>query len=157
MGRAGGLPDARLIPMQNSQNGVTLHHVGYVVQSIQNSAASFAKSLALEWDGKIIHDPLQTVLVSFFKPIAPGNAVIELVEPVGTESKVYPFLERGGGLHHLCYEVDSLDRQLIWTKENHDTIVRRPQPAVAFEGRRIAWVFTKMRLLVEYLERHSPA
>ena len=135
------------------ENGAGLHHVGYVVPSIQAAAAGFAASLALEWDGRIIHDPAQTVYVSFFQPRAAGNPVIELVEPEGNGSAVHKFLQRGGGLHHLCYEVDSLERQLEWTRSNRDLIIRHPQPAVAFDGRRIAWVYTRNKLLVEYLER----
>jgi methylmalonyl-CoA/ethylmalonyl-CoA epimerase len=135
------------------ENGVGLHHVGYVVPSIQGAAEGFVRSLALQWDGRIVHDPLQTVYVSFFEPCAAGNPVIELVEPEGNGSAVHKFLQRGGGLHHLCYEVDSLERQLEWTRTNRDLIVRQPQPAVAFDGRRIAWVYTRNKLLVEYLER----
>ena len=135
------------------QNNVTLHHLGYIVKSIEKSAMKFVRSLALEWDEKIIHDPLQTVKVSFFTPRFPGNPVFELVEPAGERSKVQDFLNRGGGLHHVCYEVDSLDNQLQWSKTNLDLIVRPPLPAVAFAGRKIAWVHTQAGLLVEYLER----
>jgi methylmalonyl-CoA/ethylmalonyl-CoA epimerase len=138
------------------QKGAVLHHVGYVVASIEKTARGFAASMALDWDGRIIHDPLQTVYVSFFTPTFPGNPVIELVQPASAESTVTKFLERGGGLHHLCYEVDSLDEQLAWTRRNGDLIARAPMPAVAFDGRRIAWVYTKARLLLEYLERRSP-
>jgi hypothetical protein len=35
-------------------------------------------------------------------------------------------------------------------------IVRRPKPAVAFDGRRIAWVLTPENLLVELLEKDDP-
>ena len=139
--------------MGDAENGLSFHHVGYVVRSIQDAAAGFIASLGLQWDGRIIHDPLQTVCVSFFCPRAAGNPLIELVQPAGTGSAVHRFLERGGGLHHLCYEVDSLDRQLERSKANRDLIVRPPTPAVAFEGRRIAWVYTKNKLLVEYLEK----
>jgi methylmalonyl-CoA/ethylmalonyl-CoA epimerase len=141
--------------MTEFQNGVSLHHVGYVVRSIEKSADSFARSLAADWDGRIIHDPLQTALVSFFRPRQAGNPMIELVEPAGAESAVARFLERGGGFHHLCYEVDSLDRQLAWTRSNGDLIARQPMPAVAFNGRRIAWIYTKQRMLIEYLEREA--
>jgi len=134
-------------------NEVRLHHIGYVVGSIQREAEKFTRSLALNWDGKIIHDPLQTVYVSFFHPDAAGNPTIELVEPEDNGSAVHKFLERGGGLHHLCYEVASLEKQLEWTKTNRDLIVRPPAPAVAFDGRRIAWVYTRSKLLLEYLER----
>jgi hypothetical protein len=34
-------------------------------------------------------------------------------------------------------------------------IARRPKPAVAFEGRRIAWMLTAEKMLVELLERQA--
>jgi len=138
------------------QHGTVLHHVGYVVESIQKAAATFAASLALDWDGRIIHDPLQQVCVSFFQPRSPGNPVFELVEPASQDSPVAGFLRRGGGYHHLCYEVDSLEEQLGIVRENGDLIARMPLPAVAFDGRRIAWVFTRNNMLLEYLERRKP-
>lgn len=134
-------------------NEVRHHHVGYVVKSIRQEAEKLVCSLALHWDGKIIHDSLQTVYVSFFQPLVAGNPTIELVEPEDNGSTVHKFLQRGGGLHHLCYEVASLEEQLEWTKRNRDLIVRPPAPAVAFEGRRIAWVYTRSKMLLEYLER----
>jgi len=79
--------------------------------------------------------------------------LIELVEPAGAESPVQNFLKRGGGLHHLCYEVDSLTAQLQLSRSLGGLIVRQPMPAVAFGGRQIAWVYTADKLLTEYLAR----
>ena len=139
--------------MEPFENGVRLHHVGYVVQSIPAAAEGLMRSLGLTWDGRIIHDPLQTVAVAFLYPSSLGNPTIELVEPAGSGSVVHKFLQRGGGLHHLCYEVDSLSRQLEFAKQNRDLIVRPPAQAAAFEGRRIAWIYTRNKLLVEYVEK----
>jgi len=75
------------------------------------------------------------------------------VEPVDERSPVNAFLKRGGGMHHLCYEIQDLDEQLQLSRTTGCLIVRRPAPAAAFEGRRIAWVITPERLLIEYLER----
>jgi len=133
-----------------------MHHVGYVVRSIREAAQGFIDSLELEWDGRVIHDPFQTVCVSFFRPRAAGCPSIELIEPAGSGSAVERFLEQGGGLHHLCFEVGSLEAQLERTKTSGDLIVHPPAPAVAFEGRRIAWVYTRNKLLVEYLEKCVP-
>jgi methylmalonyl-CoA/ethylmalonyl-CoA epimerase len=130
-----------------------IHHVGYVVRSIQQAAPGFIDSLQLDWDGRVIHDPVQTVCVSFFQPRATGSPSIELVEPAKAGSAVQKFLDKGGGLHHLCFEVESLDEQLERTRASRDLVVHPPVPAVAFEGRRIAWVYTKNKLLVEYLEK----
>jgi methylmalonyl-CoA/ethylmalonyl-CoA epimerase len=130
-----------------------LHHVGFVVSSIQESAESFARSLGATWDGNIVFDPIQKVRVSFFRGRNGTDPLIELVEPGGPESPVSGFLKGGGGLHHLCYEVEDMESHLAYCKSVGTIIIRPPVPAVAFGGRRIAWVMTKKRLLVEFLER----
>jgi len=135
-------------------NGIKLHHFGYVVISINAVAKDFARSLGLRWDGCIVHDPLQTVYVSFLHPVVAGNPVMELVQPEGDDSFVRSFCNRGGGLHHICYEVDRLEAQLQRARRNGDLVARAPMPAMAFDCRRVAWVYTKNKLLLEYLERN---
>jgi methylmalonyl-CoA/ethylmalonyl-CoA epimerase len=60
--------------------------------------------------------------------------------------------ERGGGMHHLCYEVADLEAELAAFRSRGAMIASRPKPAVAFGGRRIAWVITAEKFLVELLE-----
>lgn len=131
----------------------SLHHVGFVVPAIADSVKGFVISLAASWDGCVYEDPHQKVKVTFLAT-RPGEALIELVEPVGEDSPVARFLkEKGSGLHHICYEVDQLERELTEMKARGAVIARRPKPAIAFQGRRIAWVLTAEKLLVELLER----
>jgi methylmalonyl-CoA/ethylmalonyl-CoA epimerase len=130
-----------------------LHHVGFVVADIQAGMDAFAASLGATWDGAIFQDPLQKVKVAFLTTRA-GDAQIELVAPDGPDSPVLRFFnENGGGLHHVCYEVDDLEGQMSAMKSRGALIMRRPKPAVAFEGRRIAWMLTREKLLVELLEK----
>jgi catechol 2,3-dioxygenase-like lactoylglutathione lyase family enzyme len=136
----------------SNQPGLSLHHVGFVVARIRDVAPGMASALSARWDGTITYDPLQEVNVSFLHPAAAGPQ-IELIEPAGTKSRVRRFLEQRGGLHHLCYEVDDIQVQLRYMRSMDATVLRSPQPATAFGGRRIAWVWTKQELLVEYLER----
>jgi methylmalonyl-CoA/ethylmalonyl-CoA epimerase len=133
---------------------IRLHHVGYVVRSIKETADRFAQSVAASWDQKIIQDPLQDAKVAFLAGIVQEFPLVELVEPGSEASPVTNFLKKGGGLHHLCYEVESLDKQLEFSQTIGGMIVRPPLPAVAFAGRRIAWVYTKDRLLLEFLDAH---
>lgn len=133
-------------------NHPKLHHIGFVVSSIQESADSFVQSLGASWDGKIVFDPIQKVRVSFFEGRNASDPLIELVEPGEPESPVSRFLEQGGGLHHLCYEVENLDSHLAFAKSVGTLIIRPPVSAVAFGGRRIAWGISKKRLLMEFLE-----
>jgi methylmalonyl-CoA/ethylmalonyl-CoA epimerase len=131
----------------------SFHHVGYAVASIADTGKDFARSLGAHWDGEIIHDRLQEARVSFLRWAGPETPAVELIEPAGEKSALHKFVSKGGGLHHVCYEVDSLDAQLEQSRAAGCLVVKNPLPAVAFGGRRIAWVYTRQKLLVEYLER----
>ena len=98
-------------------------------------------------------DEIQRARVAFLDLPPAGLTKVELVEPLGHDSPVAGFLEKGGGLHHLCFEVDDIERQIAEMKAQKAMLIRRPQPAVAFGGRRIGWMLTREKLLVEYLER----
>ncbi len=134
--------------------GATLHHIGFVVQSIARTAEQFANAVGAHWDAKVIHDPLQQVRVTFLSQGA-SAPLLELIEPAAPRSPVSDFVAAGGGLHHLCYEVASLDHELRCARSVGSLVVKHPLPAVAFGGRRIAWVFTRQKLLLEYLEATS--
>jgi methylmalonyl-CoA/ethylmalonyl-CoA epimerase len=131
-----------------------LHHMGFVVADIAAAMPAFVQSMAAEWDGTIYEDPLQRVKVAFLTT-RPGDAQIELVQPVGEKSPVQKFIEQGGGMHHLCYEVADLDREVLAFRSRGAMIASRPKPAVAFGGRRIAWVITSEKFLVELLEENK--
>lgn len=129
-----------------------LHHIGFVVASIEDAMPGFVRSMMAEWDGQSFEDPLQKAKVAFLATRV-GDALLELVEPLGEDSPVQRFLrEKGGGLHHVCYEVADLEQELTDFRGRGAVIAKRPKPAVAFGGRRIAWVITAENLLVELLE-----
>jgi methylmalonyl-CoA/ethylmalonyl-CoA epimerase len=130
-----------------------LHHVGLVVASLDEGVRRYLHALPLLWDERVYHDPVQTVRVTFLRHAEPGAPLIELVEPLDGQSRVAAFLARGGGFHHLCYEVDSVQAQLEKAAETGAVVVFDSRPAVAFDGREIAWVCTRDRLLIEYLAR----
>jgi methylmalonyl-CoA/ethylmalonyl-CoA epimerase len=134
---------------QNSR----LHHVGYVVPSISGSVAEYQAALSLGWDGEIVHDPLQMVRVTFLPSNSPETATVELVEPAGPRSPVRKFADAGGGIHHVCYEVDDLKTHLESAQHAGCILVRVPLAAAAFGGRKIAWVKTGTGQLVEFLQR----
>jgi methylmalonyl-CoA/ethylmalonyl-CoA epimerase len=141
-------------PQQNLRppTHVRLHHIGYVVSSIQESSQTFSVALGATWTGDIIFDPIQKVRVSFFQSQNKSDPLIELVEPGEPKSPVTRFLERGGGMHHLCYEVSDLEAHLRLCKPLGIVTIRRPVSAVAFDGRRIAWAVAKKGPLLEFLE-----
>ncbi|MGD0973197.1 MAG: VOC family protein [Candidatus Korobacteraceae bacterium] len=134
-----------------------LHHLGFVVPDICDALDRFARALGATSDGRIWEDPHQSVKVSFLTT-QPNGPQVELVQPIGDSSPVARFLrEKGGGLHHACYEVDNLEDQIVKMRSAGGILARKPKPAVAFDGRRIAWILTSDKFLIELLERSARA
>jgi methylmalonyl-CoA/ethylmalonyl-CoA epimerase len=129
-----------------------MHHVGIVLASIDAEVSSYETTLNLRVVSGPFIDPLQEARVIFLSGGQPAEAAIELVEPTSETSPVASFLKRGGGMHHICYLTKNLEGELARVRALGALIVRPPVPAVAFQGRRIAWVYTRQRLLVELLE-----
>jgi methylmalonyl-CoA/ethylmalonyl-CoA epimerase len=136
----------------NDRPDVHLHHVGFVVPDIASAVARFGASVGATWDGLIFHDPLQKVKVTFLTT-SPSDGQIELVEPAAPDAPVVAMLKKGGGLHHLCYDVPNLPGHLRYVRKHGGMLLKAPVPAVAFEGRQIAWVLTREKLLLEFLQR----
>ena len=84
-----------------------------------------------------------------------GELRIEFIEPVGNESPVRKALEKGGGFHHICFEVDNLSEKINEIVEKGGRLI--VSPVEGFEGRQIAFVLLNMKKtnlnLVELVER----
>lgn len=136
--------------MSAQGSGHRLHHVGYATPSIAASRVLY-EDMGFTAATPVYHDPVQQVRVVFMSTGA--DVLVELVEPASEKSPVSNFLKkRGPGLHHLCYEVDDIERECASMREKGGIITCEPVPAVAFEGRRIAFVFRREGL-IELLER----
>jgi len=131
----------------------SLHHIGYVVPSIDEGLDSWRRSLQAPATSPVFEDPIQQVSVVFLDLPGPSEVKVELVSATSTSSPVARVQQQGGGLHHVCFLVDDLEAQIARMKSERAFLIRSPVPAVAFGGRRIAWMRTRDRLLVEYLER----
>jgi methylmalonyl-CoA/ethylmalonyl-CoA epimerase len=133
---------------------VRLHHIGVVVRSVGESGAVYAEQLGMRALGPAVHDPLQRVIVQFWAQ--EGNSIsIELIEPVGDDSPVAVLLSKGGGLAHLCYEVDDLDGTLKDVRQKGGIVISGPVPATAFHERRIAFVILRGIGVTEFVEKSS--
>jgi len=130
-------------------NGHKLHHVGYATREIAKSRRLY-EDMGFTAATDVFHDPIQKVRVVF---MSTGTSVlVELVEPADPNSPVSNFLTKHGpGLHHLCYEVGDLEAACARMRDQGGIITCAPVPAVAFAGRRIAFVFRRDGL-IELLE-----
>lgn len=87
-----------------------VHHIGIAVKDLQKSLALFERILGIK-PASIEDAPCQNVSEAIFK-VGDGME-IDLLEPTNPDSAVARFLERRGeGLHHICFEVDDVDKEL---------------------------------------------
>jgi len=83
-----------------------LNHVAIVVPDLAAASGLYRRMLSARVSEPRAL-PAHGVTVAF---VELPNTRIELLEPLGAASPVRGFLERnpGGGMHHLCYEVDHI-------------------------------------------------
>ena len=75
--------------------------------------------------------------------VTDGRTTVELLEPLGEGSPLRAFLNRNpkGGLIHLALEVVDLDAAIARAVAAGGRLVVAPVPDVAFNERRIAFVY----------------
>ena len=128
---------------------LTFHHVGVACENIEQEAAHLA-TLGYVREGSVFEDPVQGVRGLFVGGQAPR---LELLEPLGTSGVLTPWLKAGVKLYHLAYEAGGLEPAIAEMRKQRAKLIVPPVPAVAFGGRRIAFVMLPTRLLVELISK----
>jgi methylmalonyl-CoA/ethylmalonyl-CoA epimerase len=108
-----------------------LHHVGVVVHSIDQALAFYRDTLGLHVhkEDTIKEQGVRAALLTL------GDSEIELLEPVVPDTGVARYLEkRGEGLHHVCFEVDDVDRDLGSLKSMQIELIDQ-EPRLGIAGR----------------------
>ena len=116
-----------------------LHHIGIVVKSI----TSAEKLYTGKFGGQVIKTTFEYVESQKVNICLLENAnhiYVEFIEPLNNHSPVYEYAKKGGGLHHLCYEVEHLEQAIDSLRSDAKVIVK---PIIGFENRRIAFLWLK--------------
>jgi len=133
-----------------------LLHVGVAVPSLGPAAESLARLFGYKLVSGPFDDPIQKVSVEFLAQSTEDTAEIELIAPAEEDSPIRSMLAKnGGGAYHLCFETSDIEAALAHAKALGCVIVSPPVPAVAFQGRRIAWIYTRSRQLFELVEART--
>jgi methylmalonyl-CoA/ethylmalonyl-CoA epimerase len=128
-----------------------IHHLGIVVPALEPALEQYQRVLGFELEGGPVFDAAQDCHLAML--VDAGGARIELIAPASGESPVAAQAKKGGGLAHVCYEVDSLDQEISRLRRERAIVVRPPVGAVLFGGRRVAFLFMKGNMLVELVEK----
>lgn len=133
--------------------GFKLLHVGVAVPALGPTTELLSALFGYRVVSGPFDDPIQKVAVNFLTTSADDVAEIELIAPISDDSPIRSMLAKeGGGAYHLCFETSDMECALAHAKKNGCVVVSNPVPAVAFGGRRIAWIYTRSRQLFELVE-----
>ena len=128
-----------------------LHHIGIVVNRIQDSLVDLEKYLNFQSISLPTPVGSQKVNVCFLNV---GGSYLELIEPASPDSPIAEYASKGGGIHHLCFEVKDIHKEINTMSEKGATILVRP--VKGFDERLIAFVDLNMKDtkcgLIEFLE-----
>lgn len=119
---------------------VEFDHVGFVAKSIEDALKSATRIL----------DPVQKVYVTL---INIHNLKVELVEPLNESSPVTDILKRGNNIYHVCFKAKNIQAAIEKARKHGFHCIGKPVSAMAFEGKKIAWLFSRNYGLIELLEK----
>ena len=127
----------------------TLDHIGIAVRSLE--AVKIYQDLGLTTEHVEVVES-QGVKTAFL-PV--GDSHIELLEPTGPDSPVGRFIEkRGEGVHHLCFRVADIDRELERLERKGYRLINR-STVQGSRGSRVAFLHPSAGsgVLIELTER----
>jgi methylmalonyl-CoA/ethylmalonyl-CoA epimerase len=112
-------------------------HVGIAVERLDEAVAFYRDVLGLTPTAPEVVDGARIVA------LPAGDAQVELLSPVSTDSPIAKFLaRRGPGIHHLCLRVPDLDLALAACRARGYRLVDQA-PRTGHGGCRIAFVHPK--------------
>jgi methylmalonyl-CoA/ethylmalonyl-CoA epimerase len=117
-----------------------LNHIAIVVADLEAETARYRDVLGAEVSPP--QDvPEHGVTVVF---VALPNTKVELLAPLGPASPVAAFLARtGGGMHHVCYEVDDLIAARDRLVASGTRVLGDGQPKIGAHGKPVLFLHPK--------------
>ena len=120
------------------KNIIKINHVAIAVEDIETALSFWRDALGIELH-HVEDVPSQKARVAFL-PV--GDSEVELVQPTADDTGTAKFLkERGGGIHHLCLQVQDIDAALADLKSKGVRLIN--ETALELEGRRMAFIHPK--------------
>jgi methylmalonyl-CoA/ethylmalonyl-CoA epimerase len=129
-----------------------LHHVGIVVDDIEAGIQRYNAMFDFVPVTEVVVDPIQKVSVVLLSGLEADSIPVELIAPLTSDSPVSNILKGNMRLYHLCFLVEDIEEALKKLRENGAIIISNPVPAELFEGKRIAFVYSSDKYVVELLE-----
>lgn len=127
-----------------------IEHIGIAVKNVETSNDLFTKLFGKS-HYKVESVESEGVNTSFFML---GETKIELLEASNANSSIAKFIDKKGeGIHHIAYEVDNLDEEMLRLKNEGFELINK-EPKDGADNKRICFLHPKSTngVLVELCE-----
>ena len=126
-------------------------HIGVFVKKLELGRVYLENILYVTNWTIPVDDPIQRVSVQFGTD--KSGIRYELVAPYGDNNPVEPLLRQSKNiLNHVAYLVDNIESEIIRLQNERCVLVSGPSQAVAFGNKRIAFLYTPLRIIIELIE-----
>jgi methylmalonyl-CoA/ethylmalonyl-CoA epimerase len=118
-----------------------LNHVALAVPDLASASAYYRDVLGADVSDPL-PQPVHGVTVVF---VNLPNTKIELLEPLGENSPIASFMAKnpGGGMHHLCYEVDDIESARDTLVAKGARIIGDSKPKIGAHGKPVLFLHPK--------------
>lgn len=111
-----------------------IDHIGIVIPDIEQGKVLFSNALGLNLEKEEVNHSWN-VIIAFFRC---GEVLIELLQPFGPGS-IQSFLEtHGSGIHHICYEVDDIEKAMEYYSKHF--ILESETPLPGADGSKVFFI-----------------
>ena len=130
-----------------------IEHIGIAVKDLDTNAPFWKHVLKISHKGTetVVHEGVTTDIYDT------GSGKVELLKSTVSGSVIEKFLEkRGEGIHHVCFEVDNINKAIIELKELNIGVIS-DRPTVGAEGYKVVFIHPKSTggVLVELAQKNN--
>ena len=129
---------------------MNLDHIAIAVRDLDSAADRLCGLLGYRRATERVTNSRQQVRVMFLRK--PGSIDLKLIEPATDDSPLWPFVRKGGGLHHLCFQVPDVAAGCAELAGKGARVIAPPAPGEAFDDHLIAFCYVGLGLNVELVD-----
>jgi methylmalonyl-CoA/ethylmalonyl-CoA epimerase len=127
-----------------------IDHIAVAVRSVDAASDRLSKLLGYAPKTTKVTNTRQKVNVLFLGK--EGSLDIKLIEPSDSTSPLSDFVQKGGGLHHLCFKVPDVPAACADLAGKGARVIAQPAPGEAFDEHLIAFLFLGLGLNIEVID-----
>lgn len=118
-----------------------LNHVAIAVPDLAAASATYRDVLGAKVSAPV--DLPEHGVTTVFVDLP--NTKVELLGVLGTDSPIAGFLDRnpGGGVHHVCYEVEDLKTACLHLKSGGARVLGGGRPKIGAHGKPVVFLHPK--------------